>query len=296
MEFAVNGRALEGSTAPVVARILERMQAQGHGVHLTPVLAAWLQENELPASYPVLSAAAPDPAAIDMFIGLGGDGNFLDTAAQSGHSGIPVLGINLGRLGFLSSVRLEEVDQALTALAEGRFTIQARSMLQASGPPELAGVHDQALNEVSVTKLDSASMIAVDVYLDEEFLNTYWADGLIVATPTGSTAYSLSCGGPILHPSNAALVITPVSAHNLNVRPIVVPDHHTIRLQMESRGDRCLLNLDSRGVSIGAETPVVVRRSTNGLRVVQLEGHDFLHTLRTKLNWGLDLRSGLRGH
>lgn len=294
MRLAVNGRAMEGDAAPLVAHILERIAAHGHEAVLTPVLSAWLKENGMPVNAPVLPPGSPDPATIGLFLGLGGDGTFLDTVARSGHSGIPVLGINLGRLGFLSSVRIEEVDQVLDALAQGRYTIQSRGMLEATGPMELEGLHNRALNEVSVTKLDSASMISVDVFLGDDFLNTYWADGLIVATPTGSTAYSLSCGGPILHPANTALVITPVSAHNLNVRPIVVPDHHSVRLQVDGRADRCLLNLDSRGVSISGQATVTIRKAPTALRVVQLEGQDFLHTLRTKLNWGLDLRSNLR--
>ncbi len=294
MRFAVNGRAMEGHTAPLVIDILGRIKAHGHEASLTPMLAAWLRESGQPVDLPILASGPPDPSSLDLFLGLGGDGTFLDTVARSGHSGIPVLGINLGRLGFLSTVRIEEVDLVLLALAQGRFTIQSRGMLEASGPGELDGLHNLALNEVSVTKLDSASMIAVDVFLDNDFLNTYWADGLLVSTPTGSTAYSLSCGGPILHPANTALVITPVSAHNLNVRPIVVPDHHSIRLQVDGRADRCLMNLDSRGVSISGQAEVTIRKAPTGLRMVQLEGQDFLHTLRTKLNWGLDLRSGLR--
>jgi NAD+ kinase len=286
---------MESEAAPLVAGILGRIAAHGHQAVLTPALAAWLAQSGTAADLPVLPPGPVDPDAIDFFLGLGGDGTFLDTVARGGHSGIPVLGINLGRLGFLSSVRIEEVDQALEALAQGRYAIHDRSMLQATGPPELEGLHDLALNEVSVTKLDSASMIAVEVFLGQEFLNTYWADGLIVSTPTGSTAYSMSCGGPIMHPANTALAITPINAHNLNVRPFVVPDHYTVHLRVDGRDDRCLLNLDSRGVSIGAHAAVTVRKAPTGLRVVQLEGQDFLHTLRAKLNWGLDLRGTLRG-
>lgn len=295
MRLAVNGRTMEAGMAPVVHDILRRVAAHGHEAVLTPALAAWLQQCGQSSDLPVLPPGPLDPTAFHFFLALGGDGTFLDTVARSGHSGIPVLGINLGRLGFLSTVRIEEVDQALEALGQGRFTIHTRGMLQASGPPELSGIHDHALNEVSVTKLDSASMIAVEVFLGDEYLNTYWADGLIVSTPTGSTAYSMSCGGPIMHPATAAMVITPINAHNLNVRPFVVPDHHTIHLRVDGRADRCLLNLDSRGVSIGSHASVSVRKAPTGLRLVQLEGQDFLHTLRTKLNWGLDLRGTLRG-
>jgi NAD+ kinase len=156
------------------------------------------------------------------------------------------------------------------------------------------GTVNFALNEVSISKRDSASMVAVHVHLDNDFLNTYWADGLIVATPTGSTAYSLSCGGPILHPTSDALVINPISPHNLNVRPFVIPDHFTIRLQLEARSDKCLLNLDARSVAVAGDATVTIRRAPFSVKLVQLEGQDFLDTLRTKLNWGLDHRSASR--
>jgi NAD+ kinase len=151
-----------------------------------------------------------------------------------------------------------------------------------------------ALNEVSISKRDSASMVALHVHLDNDFLNTYWADGLIVATPTGSTAYSLSCGGPILHPTSNALVINPISPHNLNVRPYVIPDHFTIRVRLEARADKCLLNLDARSVAVDGDATITIRRASFDLKLVQLEGQDPLDTLRNKLNWGLDHRSASR--
>ncbi|MFN3876349.1 MAG: NAD kinase [Flavobacteriales bacterium] len=292
MRAAVNGRSMEQDAAPVVQGVLERMRAAGIAPVLTPNLAQWLALSGMAVSDDVLPKGPIDGQGLDLCISLGGDGTLLDTAALVGRAGIPLLGINLGRLGFLSNVRLQEVDAALEALKDGRYTLQERSLLEVTGHDALLGQGNFALNEVSVHKRDSASMISVRVYLGDDYLNTYWSDGLIIATPTGSTAYSLSCGGPILYPTSDALVINPISPHNLNVRPIVVPDHHLVRLRLEARADLCLLNLDARGHTIAGNSIITVRRAPFTVKMAQLEGHDFLRTLREKLNWGLDLRSG----
>lgn len=292
MRVGVHGREMASDNAPVVQDLLRRMVAHGMEPRPTPELATWLQQCGHPTELPAMGPGGPDPQEHELFIGLGGDGTLLDTVALVGRTEIPVLGINLGRLGFLSNVRLEDVDHALATLHGRRYALQDRSLLEVTDHRDLLGDRNFALNEVSVTKRDSASMISVEVHLGTDYLNTYWADGLIIATPTGSTAYSLSCGGPILYPTSDALVINPISPHNLNVRPFVIPDHYTIRLRLEARADRCLLNLDSFGVSVDGSSTVTIRRAPFGVKLVQLEGHDFLDTLRTKLNWGFDLRSG----
>lgn len=292
MRAAVNGRDMERGMAPVVADAIARMRRIGITPVLTQGLAEWLSACDLAIAEAVLADRDLARQDIDLCISLGGDGTLLDTVALMGRAGIPVVGINLGRLGFLSSVRHEELDAALTALKLGRYALQDRSVLQVVGHGDLLGQRDFALNEVSVHKRDTSSMIAVRVHLGDDYLNTYWSDGLIIATPTGSTAYSLSCGGPILYPTNDALVINPISPHNLNVRPFVVPDHYAVRLELESRGDRCLLNLDARSHVIDGRATVIIRRAPFTVKMAQLEGHDFLRTLREKLNWGLDLRSG----
>ena len=292
MRIGVHGRQLTPDQAPSVHDILRRMAAAGHEALPTQALADWMAQAGSPVDLPTLTGSSIIKQDVDICMGLGGDGTLLDTVSLVGRSGIPVLGINLGRLGFLSSVRLEEVDAALAALRDGRYSLQDRSLLEVTGHESELGDRNFALNEVSVHKRDSASMIAVHVHLGSDYLNTYWADGLIVATPTGSTAYSLSCGGPILYPTSDALVINPISPHNLNVRPFVVPDHYRIRLELDARGDRCLLNLDSRSCVIEDNATVFVGRAGFTVKLVQLEAHDFLDTLRTKLNWGLDLRSG----
>ncbi|MEO8591068.1 MAG: NAD kinase [Flavobacteriales bacterium] len=291
MRVGVNGREMERGTAPVVTHVLQRMRHHGLAPLLTTTLAKWLASCGELADYPLLIEGDLGAQELDLCIGLGGDGTLLDTVALVGRSRIPVLGINLGRLGFLANVRLEELDEALLALKEGRYALQDRSLIEVTDHAEVLGDRNFALNEVSIHKRDSSNMIAVHVHLGADYLNTYWADGLIIATPTGSTAYSLSCGGPVLYPTADALVINPISPHNLNVRPFVIPDHFTIRLQLDARADMCLLNLDARSASIGGQSSVTLRRAPFTVKMVQLEGNDFLSTLRAKLNWGLDVRS-----
>lgn len=291
MRIGVNGRAMDAGNAPTVLRTIERMLAHGMEPMLTEGLAQWLTELGVNIAWPVMAQEELVKQDLDLCIGLGGDGTLLDTVALVGRSEIPVLGINLGRLGFLSNVRLDTVDEALDAIKHGRYMLQDRTLVEVTDHPEALGKLNFALNEVSIHKRDSSSMIAVHVHLGADYLNTYWADGLIIATPTGSTAYSLSCGGPVLYPTSDALVINPICPHNLNVRPFVVPDHYTITLQLEARSDRCLMNLDSRSATIDGQSRITIQRANFTVKMVQLENTDFLDTLRTKLSWGLDVRS-----
>lgn len=291
MRVGVNGRAKDVNGTPAIIRVLEQIQEAGLQVGLSPDMAKWINETSGKMSWSVLSEALLEKQGLDMMISLGGDGSLLDTVAMVGRSEIPVLGINLGRLGFLSNVRLEEVDQALDVIKRSNYTIQSRSLVEVTDHPDMLGARNFALNEVTLHKRDSASMLSVHVHLGDTYLNTYWADGLIIATPTGSTAYSLSCGGPVLDPSNNALVITPISPHNLNVRPFVVPDNLTIHLQLEARSDMCLMNLDSRSHAVHGQSKVSVRKADFVVKMVQIQEQDFLPTLRAKLNWGLDIRS-----
>lgn len=283
---------MEAESAPVMMSTIARMVAHGMEPLLSPALAAWLNESGMEHAWPVLSMDDLRQADLDLCIGLGGDGTLLDTVAWVGRAEVPILGINLGRLGFLSNVRLDTVEHALASIMGGRYLLQERSLLEVTDHQEALGRLNFAMNEVSIHKRESSSMIAVHVHLGADYLNTYWADGLIIATPTGSTAYSLSCGGPILYPTSDVLVINPICPHNLNVRPFVIPDHYTITLRLEARSDRCLMNLDSRSASIDGQSLITIQRAGFTVKMVQLENTDFLDTLRTKLSWGLDVRSG----
>lgn len=227
----------------------------------------------------------------DYLISLGGDGTLLETLPFVAKQGIPVLGINTGKLGFLSLVPKDNFRPALVALKEKKFTIQSRSLLHLETSKGLFGKYNYALNELCVQRNDSSTMITVHTYLNGEFLNSYWADGLIVATPTGSTAYSLSCSGPILLPDEASFIITPIAPHNLNVRPVIVPDTYTIKLKAEGRSRTFVVSLDSRMEVIDSTVELNISKGDFGVKLIQLPGQSFLETLRKKLNWGKDVRN-----
>lgn len=228
---------------------------------------------------------------VEYLVSLGGDGTLLETLPFVVHQGIPVMGINTGNLGFLSIVSEDDFLPALIALKEKKFTIQNRSLLHLETGNSLFGKYNYALNEICVQRNDSSTMITVHTYLNDEFLNSYWADGLIISTPTGSTAYSLSCSGPILLPDEASFIITPIAPHNLNVRPVVVPDSYTIRLKVEGRSPSYIVSLDSRIEVIDSSVELTIRKEAFGVKLIQLPGHSFTETLRKKLSWGKDIRN-----
>lgn len=224
-------------------------------------------------------------------ISLGGDGTMLDTICFIGDTGIPVIGINLGRLGFLAAIPENEIDIALGALVRGAYTIDKRSVLHLDSSVPLFGESPFALNEFTLHRKDSSSMIKIHTYLNGEFLNTYWADGLIVSTPTGSTGYSLSCNGPLVFPQTSSFVITPVAPHNLNIRPIVVPDDNVISFEVEGRTDNFLCTLDSRVETITRSVQLAIKKEDFSINLIRLDEHNFLKTIRQKLYWGIDSRN-----
>jgi NAD+ kinase len=230
-------------------------------------------------------------SSIDCLISLGGDGTMLDTVTLVRDTGIPVLGINYGRLGFLANIGKEEIDTAIEALVERKYVLDKRTLLHMDANLPLFGDVPYALNEFTLHKSDTSPMIKIHTYLNGEFLNTYWADGLIVSTPTGSTGYSLSCNGPVVFPDSASFVITPVSPHNLNIRPIVVPDNTVISFEVEGRTDNFLCSLDSRRELVPKEVQIAVRKEGFGINLIRLNENNFLQTLRNKLSWGLDKRN-----
>jgi NAD+ kinase len=229
--------------------------------------------------------------SVDYVISLGGDGTLLETLPFVIHHNIPVMGINTGKLGFLSIVSKDNFIPALKALKEKKYTIQNRSLLHLETSNNLFGKYNYALNELCVQRNDSSTMITVHAYLNGEFLNSYWADGLIIATPTGSTAYSLSCSGPILLPDEASFIITPIAPHNLNVRPVIVPDTYTIKLKVEGRSPSYIVSLDSRMEVIDSSVELNISKETFGVKLIQLADQSFAETLRKKLNWGKDVRN-----
>jgi NAD+ kinase len=228
---------------------------------------------------------------VDCLFSLGGDGTLLNAATLIQNSGIPVLGINTGRLGFLSSIQADEFAYAIDEIKRKKYTLDKRTLLELKTKGSLFGDQNFALNEVTILKKDISSMITTHVYLDEQYLNTYWGDGIIIATPTGSTAYSLSCGGPIVMPESGNMIITPIAPHNLNVRPIVIPDSSRILLKLEKGPRSHLVTLDSRPKSTSSEHEFEIQKAKFTVDLIRMEGYSFFNTLRNKLNWGLDKRN-----
>lgn len=245
----------------------------------------------LPADSEIFHLSEDMPNEIQAIISLGGDGTLLDTVAFVRGHHVPVMGINFGRLGFLASIGLNEVKTAIKALVNHSFVVDKRTMIHLDANLPLFGNVPYGLNEFAIHKQDIAPMIKIHTYLNGEFLNTYWADGLIVATPTGSTGYSLSCSGPIVFPESGSFVITPVAPHNLNVRPIVVPDDNIISFEIESRSDQAICALDSRREIVSKDVQLAVRKESFVLNLIRLNENNFLQTLRNKLTWGLDKRN-----
>jgi NAD+ kinase len=245
----------------------------------------------LPPKTSVFKDSADLDESIEFLISLGGDGTLLDTVALVRDKNIPVIGINFGRLGFLASIGKEDLATAVTSLVDRTFVIDKRSLIHLDANKALFDEVPYGLNEFAIHKTDTSPMIKIHTYLNGEFLNTYWADGLIVSTPTGSTGYSLSCGGPVVFPDSGSFVINPVAQHNLNVRPIVVPDNNIISFEIEGRSDHFICALDSRREIVDKTVQLAVRKEKFTLSLVRLNENNFLQTLRNKLSWGLDTRN-----
>ncbi len=227
----------------------------------------------------------------DVMITIGGDGTILKAVTFVRHLNIPILGINTGRLGFLATVQKTQIKEAIDALINKNYTINERDLLKVTTNNADFNVYNFALNEVAINRKDSTSMIVINTYIDDEFLTSYWADGLIIATPTGSTGYSLSCGGPVMTPSSKSLLVTPIAPHNLNVRPVVIPIESKIKLQMSGRNNQFLLSLDSRIFTVEEHTEIYIEKADFKIKMIQLNNQSFINTLRQKLLWGSDTRN-----
>jgi NAD+ kinase len=290
MKIAIHGKEFNRVVAPLIARIFEIL-AQNK-VTLT-VSSKFSQYLKAPLTREQFNIYNPGDALDDcqLFISIGGDGTLLESVTHIGKLEVPILGINTGRLGFLATISKDQVEEALQKFFQGAYTLDQRALLKLETTKDIFGQMNFALNDFTVVKKDSSAMITIHTYIDGEFLNSYWADGIIVSTPTGSTGYSLSCGGPLIFPRSGNFVITPVSPHNLTVRPIVVSDASEITFQVEGRSKRYLVSLDSRMASVDPTIKLKVSKADFKVNLVQLEGNHYFKTLRQKLNWGLDVRN-----
>jgi NAD+ kinase len=292
MKAAIYSRILEEDQKENVQLFFDELVKQKiEPVIFQPFFEQIKSSIQLPATTTIFSLSEDLTDEIEFIISLGGDGTLLDTVTLVRDKDISIMGINFGRLGFLASIGKEDIKTAIQAIAKRTFVVDKRTLIHLDADLPLFGNIPYALNEFSLHKRDTASMIKIHTYLNGEFLNTYWADGLIMATPTGSTGYSLSCGGPILFPDSGSFVITPIAPHNLNARPIVVPDDHVISFEVESRSENIICSLDSRREIVGKNVSLAVRKESFTINLLRLNENSFLQTLHNKLTWGLDRRN-----
>jgi len=291
MKVAIHGNILNQNTQPIIEGIIDLLEKSGHVYFLSSNFADQALNHGIDLEKGNIYIPGSSLADFDFVISIGGDGTLLETITHVGVSEKPILGVNTGRLGFLATINREMVGEALASIDRGKYEIDTRSLLRIETDGDLFGGTNFCLNEVTVLKQDTASMITVQASINGEFLNSYWADGLIISTPTGSTGYSLSCGGPVVMPHSNNLILTPVSPHNLNVRPLIVSDGCVITLQVESRSNYFMVSLDSRSSIVPTGTRLEVKRENFMAKLIKPDGYSFVKTLRTKLNWGLDARN-----
>jgi NAD+ kinase len=292
LKVAIYSRVLDESQQQYIQLFFDELHKEGIvPVIFLPFYNEVKTQLSLPETTETFSSHVDLNDQIDFVISLGGDGTLLDTVTLVRNKNIPVVGINFGRLGFLASIGREEMSEAIKALARRSYIIDRRTLIHLDSNVPMFNDVPYALNEFAIHKRDTSPMVKIHTYLNGELLNTYWADGLILATPTGSTGYSLSCEGPVVFPDACSLVLTPIAPHNLNVRPIVIPDNTIISFEVESRADDIICALDSRREIVNKSVLLAVRKENFMLNLVRLNENNFLQTLRNKLSWGLDKRN-----
>jgi NAD+ kinase len=293
MKIAIYSRGVDTDQQQALTALLKELYRHEVSIYVFEDLIRKFNLQALPGKEALIpfSSALDLHNNIDCLISVGGDGTVLDAITLIGDSSIPVLGINYGRLGFLASISKDELTIMVDALVNRSYVIDKRSLLHLDASLPIFGQTPFALNEFAIHKRDTSPMIKIHTYLNGEFLNSYWADGIIVATPTGSTGYSMSCNGPILFPESASFVITPVAPHNLNVRSIVVPDTSVISFEIEGRTEELICALDARKEIVPKQIELAVKKENFHVNFIRLNENSYLTTLRTKLTWGLDKRN-----
>lgn len=293
MKVAIFGQYYQNDTRPIIKDIFVFFNRnQVEMVIEENFLKILYEEKIVEKQYKTFSSHTDLDNSFSIVISIGGDGTILRAATYVRDSGIPILGVNAGRLGFLAKVQKESIESFLQIVLEKKYSITERTLLSMECSPALAQMSvDFAMNEVAVSRKDTTSMITIETFLNGEYLNSYWADGLIIATPTGSTGYSLSCGGPILTPDVKALVITPIAPHNLNARPLVIPDDTEITLKVSGREEQYLVSLDSRITSVNNNSVLKIKKTPFRINMVEIPEETFFKTLRNKLLWGEDKRN-----
>ena len=294
MKVAIYGQYYQNSTEPIINDIFVFFNKNNVEMIIESNFLLMLNEKKIVENkYKTFTSHTELDSSFDMLISIGGDGTILRAATLVRDSGIPILGINAGRLGFLATVQKENIAEFMQFVIDKKYTISKRALLSLTCSPTNESIEEInfAMNEITVSRKDTTSMITIDTYLNDEFLNSYWADGLIISTPTGSTGYSLSCGGPILTPEVKSLLITPIAPHNLTARPLVVPDETEIKLKVSGREENYLVSLDSRVTSVKNESILILKKTPFQINMVEIPEETFVKTLRSKLLWGQDKRN-----
>ncbi|WP_396184006.1 NAD kinase [Flavobacterium sp.] len=294
MKIAIFGQYYQNDTRPIIKDIFVFFNSNNVELVIEESFLKILYEEEIvKKEYTTFAVYKDLDSSFDLLISIGGDGTILRAITYVRNSGIPILGVNAGRLGFLAKVQKENIETFLQLILDKNYTVSKRTLLSIESNPKNDEIKEInfALNEISVSRKDTTSMITVETYLNGEYLTSYWADGLIISTPTGSTGYSLSCGGPVLTPDVKSFVITPIAPHNLNARPLVIPDKTEIVLKVSGREANYLVSLDSRIATMNNETILTIKKTPFKINMVEIQDETFLKTLRNKLLWGMDKRN-----
>jgi NAD+ kinase len=291
MKVGVHGKDFNRQSAPFIERILELLSSRKADIFVSSRFHRNFKSSSFNRFKLKTYEQGDNLKNLDLFLSIGGDGTLLESVTYIGKTEVPILGINTGRLGFLATISKEETEGALDLIFKREFRLDNRALLKLESDHDLFNGFNFALNDFTIFKKDTSSMITVHTFIDGELLNSYWSDGIIVATPTGSTGYSLSCGGPLVFPRSGNFVITPVSPHNLTVRPIVVSDECEITFQVEGRSKKYLVSLDSRIATVDETVKLKVVKANFKVNLIEVKGQHYFKTLRQKLNWGLDIRN-----
>ena len=294
MKIGLFGNDFQVGKQKSIQALFDKMQALNLEIYVERRFYNYLtrQLASLPAITGLIDS---EQLALDLVISLGGDGTFLRTAAWVGSQNIPILGINMGRLGFLADINTDDIETTLDEIFRKKYTVEKRSLLELESVPPFRGSYNYALNEIAILKRDTSSMIMIHTSLNEEYLTNYLGDGLLIATPTGSTAYSMSVNGPIIIPQANNFVLSPVAPHSLTVRPLVIPEDFCIRLKVESRNNNFLVALDGRSEIYPSGSEFIIRKADFTIKLIKLYPHNFYETLRKKFLWGADVREGGKG-
>jgi NAD+ kinase len=294
MKIGIYGQFYHEHSELYFKHILDVLQKRNVEIHIEEAFLKLISDHKgIGTNLSQTASFRTLDASYDLFISVGGDGTILKSVTYVGDLGIPIVGINTGRLGFLATIQKEKITERINQILDQKYTISERSLLIIStnpSNPEITTLNF-ALNEIAVNRKNTTSMIKVVTMVNDKYLTSYWSDGLIVATPTGSTGYSLSCGGPVIDPSTNSIVLTPIAPHNLNARPIVIPDSSVVTLKVTGREKTYLVSMDSRIATLENETTIIIRKAPFTIKLVQLASDSFIKTLRKKLLWGEDKRN-----